>query len=342
MMMMMMIVMASRVRPIAAFVGRSGGWTLGTVVVNTSAPRRRHAPVGSTPRLLPVIISFSRLLSASHQLDSNKRDEYSTDVERHVELKRRAFLEKVRDSLRRNVLPNVKTNGMVMLVGVSGGCDSVGLLHALVQIMTPKERQGEFQWLDKTVQLHVVHFDHKQRGADSDVDAVFVQQMCSTLNLPCHVYDWDNPCSTLTTTAFSQNAARKWRRSTMYTLLQSLTCGEQGVILTAHHRDDSDETLLLKLLRGVHVTNLVGMDPVLVGGEEMPAAIVARPLLDTPKKDIIDFVTLLNLEWREDESNASDKYLRNRVRNELIPLLSDMVGGADVLQVRFAGAGTPL
>jgi tRNA(Ile)-lysidine synthase len=77
------------------------------------------------------------------------------------------------------------------------------------------------------------------------------------------------------------------------------------------------------------------MDPVVVGGEEMPVAIVARPLLDTPKKDIIDFLTSLNLEWREDKSNASDKYLRNRVRNELIPLLSDIMGGADVLQVRL-------
>jgi tRNA(Ile)-lysidine synthase len=252
-------------------------------------------------------------------------------MQQDAELKRSVFLDKIRDSLKRNVFSNLKKNEIVMLVGVSGGCDSVGLLHALVQIMTPNQQQGDFQLFDKTIKLHVVHFDHKQRGANSDGDVLFVQQMCSTLNLPCHVYEWDS-CSMM---AFSQNTARKWRRSTMYTLLQSLTCGEQGVILTAHHRDDSDETLLLKLLRGVHVTNLVGMDPVVIGGEEMLDAIVARPLLDTPKKEIIDFLRSLALEWREDESNVSDKYLRNRVRNELIPLLSDMMGGADVLQVRL-------
>jgi hypothetical protein len=226
-----MLMLATRVRPIAAFVGRSGGWIVGTMVYN--APRH-HQVVRPVPRL--PIISSSRLLSS----DQRDHDEYSTDIQQDVELKRRVFLEKVRDSLKQNVVSNLKTNGTVMLVGVSGGSDSVGLLHALVQIMTPNQ-QGDFQLFDKTVKLHVVHFDHHQRGTDSDLDVIFVQQMCSTLNLPCHVYEWD-ACST---TAFSQNAARKWRRSTMYTLLQSLTCGEQGVILTAHHRDDSDEALLL-------------------------------------------------------------------------------------------------
>ena len=117
----------------------------------------------------------------------------------------------------------------------------------------------------------------------------------------------------------------------MYTLLQSLG---KGVILTAHHKDDSEETLLLKLLRGVHLTNLVGMEPVVVGSRDMPEAIVARPLLDVRKTDILDFLQSIHQPWRQDESNASDKYLRNRVRSELVPLLSDVMGGAHVFQVR--------
>ena len=78
---------------------------------------------------------------------------------------------------------------------------------------------------------------------------------------------------------------------------------------------------ILKMLRGVHLTNLVGMEPIVMGTKEMPNAIIARPLLNARKTDIVDFLTLNQLEWREDESNASNKYLRNRVRNELIPLV---------------------
>lgn len=321
--------MILRLRPIAAFVGQREKWTVATIMVNNIAPQQHRLERVTVlqPRSQLPLISCTRRLNSGQQQQQHDRND-STDMQPNVTLKRHTFLEKIRESLHRNVVSNLKTNEVVLLVGVSGGCDSVGLLHALMHILIPQ--QGDFQLFDKTCKLHVVHFNHKQRGAHSDGDAHFVQQVCKTLNLPCHIYEWDDS----TEVAFSQNAARQWRRSTMYTLLQSLTCGE-GVILTAHHRDDSNETLLLKLLRGVHVTNLMGMDPVLVRGREMPEAIVARPLLNVSKNDIIDFLTLLNLQWREDESNSSDKYLRNRVRNELIPLLSDMMGGGDALQVRL-------
>jgi len=252
----------------------------------------------------------------------------------YSEPKRHAVLELIQESFESLILshlPDSSSEEVMLLVGVSGGCDSVGLLHALNRVMI---RVGDKFHLPNHPStwftINVVHFNHKQRGGASDGDAVFVQQLCKELNLPCRVYEWDSADAT----AFSQDRARQWRRSTMYSLLQSLSSEQHGVILTAHHRDDSEESMLLKMLRGVHLTNLVGMDAVVPGSEDMPNAIIARPMLGIRKADIVDFLESHDLTWREDESNASDKYLRNRVRNELMPLLSDMMGGADVLQVR--------
>ena len=135
--------------------------------------------------------------------------------------------------------------------------------------------------------------------------------------------------------AFSQDVARIWRRTTMYELLlQNLIDRQRGILVTAHHRNDSTETLLLKLLRGVHITNLVGMD-IVTEPNDMPQAIMARPMLGVSKEDVQEFLTSQNLPWREDASNASSKYKRNRVRNELVPLLADIVGSEELLEKRL-------
>ena len=122
----------------------------------------------------------------------------------------------------------------------------------------------------------------------------------------------------------------------MYRLmLQTLTSDrKRGILMTAHHRDDSTETLLLKVLRGVHITNLVGMDLV-SEPNDMPRAVWARPMLTVTKQDIMEFLTARNLKWREDATNASSKYKRNRVRNELIPLLAEIVGSQELLEKRL-------
>lgn len=117
----------------------------------------------------------------------------------------------------------------------------------------------------------------------------------------------------------------------MTKLIQSSDCSS-GLIFTAHHADDSDETLLLKLLRGAHLSNLSGMNPITVKSQSIA---YARPLLHTRKQDIIQFLTKFGFAWREDESNSSPKYLRNRVRNELLPLIHDIVGGEEIFQKRL-------
>lgn len=328
------------IRPLTAF----GGWkrcvrTLN--VINIGIPVQQAVALRvSRARPSQCCCCRTRLFSADNR-DAAANDPQETDSESS---RRHIVLDSIEESFESNIfsnLPGSSKDDVVLLVGVSGGCDSVGLLHALVHNLTRVD-DNKFQFPNfpnTSFQLHVVHFNHMQRGAESDGDAQFVQELCDELDLPCHVYDWQS--SSDDCIAFSQDKARQWRRLTMYSLLQSLSEGGTGVIVTAHHRDDSEESMMLKLLRGVHLTNLVGMDPVIVGSKDMPNAIIVRPMLNVRKADIVDYLQSNHLEWREDESNASDKYLRNRVRNELVPLLSDMMGGEDVLQVRDCALGEP-
>jgi tRNA(Ile)-lysidine synthetase-like protein len=269
----------------------------------------------------------------------------------------------------------------VYLLGVSGGSDSVALLHLMMECIRRYDAG-----MRESTSLHVVHFDHQQRGVDSTKDCEFVRRLCRDHGLPCHVYAWNTEaganCSAWYAQqqpqpqppAFSQDTARKWRRRTMWHLLSDLVrvwptpesvegapMGEPmlptvGILLTAHHLDDSNESMLLKLLRGTHLTNLQGMAMVHIddeinndgididGDASRPAPTTwGRPLLSVRKSQLLEFLTSRGLAWREDASNQSSKYLRNRVRNELVPLLADLAShggngggdGATALQTRL-------
>ncbi|CAB9530442.1 lysidine synthase [Seminavis robusta] len=290
------------------------------------------------------------------------------------------FLQTVETSLGTDILPQVSLlsggtdsdndESVILLVGVSGGCDSMALLHALLDISTtavnptpPQDSNNRmagarrcFHNLNQDFELHVVHFDHCQRGLESQLDCQLVQDTCKERGVPCHVYTWDddNDDGTENNKTFSQDSARKWRQSTMAQLLQTLTSTtiasslmddgvaddsssqrrRPGVILTAHHADDSQETILLKLLRGVHIQNLSGMAP-LQQIQQDGTTLLGRPLLELTKNQIQGYLHSQGYVWREDASNQSNKYLRNRVRNQLIPLLEDLVGSQDVLTKRL-------
>lgn len=309
------------------------------------------------------------------------------------------FLNHVQESLCERILPHIIQSGqpgrmstadapkdsgdtivdpntqppIVLLVAVSGGCDSMGLLHALLDMTDPVVdtagrgicptpntipfRRFLFQdsrmkhRYDLVAEVHVAHFDHRQRGRESEQDKQLVQETCRRYDLPCHVYHWgdsddddsDDEKDSVGSIKFSQDKARQWRQSTLAQLLKDLTKGRTdhvpvttnqrdpsdnvverpGVILTAHHANDSQETLLLKLLRGVHVQNLSGMDA--IHYRETSQTFWARPLLEVTKDQIQDYLTQQGYVWREDESNRTDKYLRNRVRNELIPLMEGAI-----------------
>ena len=187
-----------------------------------------------------------------------------------------------------------------MLIGVSGGVDSVVLLHMLSHL---QERLG--------IRLHVAHLNHQFRGTEAERDAEFVRRLAGELAAECTVESVDVPAFMREANLSPQDAARQCR----YRFFQTLA-GRLGAekIATAHQADDQAETVLLGLLRGVGLRGLGGIRPVLEGR-------IIRPLLSSSRAQIERFARQRKLSYVTDSSNLSRKYLRNAIRLDLLPFL---------------------
>ncbi len=216
--------------------------------------------------------------------------------------------------------------GSTVIVGVSGGTDSLGLLHAL-NALAP-----EFD-----LRLHVAHLDHQLRGAEAQADASFVHDMARQWNLP-HTIDARDVHGFARDSKLSlEEAARQVRYGF---LLEVALAQHSDVIAVAHNADDQAESVLMHFLRGSGLSGLHGMLPKMhlkeyriqrsaVSGQHSALSsqqsgskiYLVRPFLETPRSAIEAYCQQQNLHPRVDATNVDTTYFRNRLRHELLPLL---------------------
>lgn len=210
------------------------------------------------------------------------------------------------------------SRGARWLVGVSGGADSVALLHLLVG--------AGFR------NLVVCHLDHRLRGRASTEDARFVRRLADKLGLHCETGCIDVRARMNVRAESMETAARNARHEFLAECAVKHRCRR---VLLAHHADDQAETVLWNLLRGSH--GLKGMreeQGITVAGCRLN---LVRPLLGVRHAVLVDWLKAHGHSWREDASNKQPVAVRNRLRNEVFPLLSD-ISGRDAVEAFIRGA----
>ena len=200
--------------------------------------------------------------------------------------------------------------GSLLIVAVSGGPDSLALLHSLWRI-------GK----DRDLRLHGAHLDHGLRGCSSDADAAFVAQTFERMGIPYTVERADVSAMRRRERLSLEDAARRLRHG-----LFARVADQQGAeaVALGHTLDDQAETVLLHLVRGSGLTGLRGMahsSEMDVSGGKLR---LLRPLLRVTRRDTAEYCRTIGVEPRLDESNLSPRPTRNRIRLELLPLMEKM------------------
>lgn len=211
-----------------------------------------------------------------------------------------------------------------LVVAVSGGADSVCLLHVLAQ------RQRELG-----VELHVAHLNHQLRGAESDADAAYVSELASQMGIPATIERRAAAAYREQQGYSLEEAARELRYTYLAQVAGAIAASR---VAAGHTRNDHVETILMHLLRGTGVTGLRGLQPrsLLPYGGDRGRIEVVRPLLEVTREETLDYCRRYRLAPRTDSSNLSPAFLRNRVRLELLPVLRDYNPGIDNALLRLA------
>ncbi|HZW63812.1 MAG TPA: tRNA lysidine(34) synthetase TilS [Flavobacteriaceae bacterium] len=185
-----------------------------------------------------------------------------------------------------------------VLVAVSGGIDSVVLTHLCTTL---------------GLNISLAHCNFNLRGKESDADEDFVIEFADELELEVFIQNFDTQDYARSHSLSLQMAARQLRYSWFDELSNQLNFDS---ILTAHHADDNLETFLINLSRGTGLEGLTGIPE--INGK------VIRPLLPFSRQEIENYAKNQGLQWREDSSNVSEKYLRNKIRHQVIPTLKEI------------------
>ena len=232
------------------------------------------------------------------------------------------LIEKVKEAIERD---HLIPEGLRVIVGVSGGADSVALLHIL-------HRLG--------YDLTVAHLNHSIRGAEADADEQFVKDLCVELGAKCVTIKIDVPVLAKEKGLSLEMAAREARHAFFRSVISDLptslklrrTCGPltsvicppisdfcplTPVLCLAHHADDQLETFFLRAARGSGPGGLGGMRV----SQKLAAMQLRRPMLGIRRSEIFQWLEKEGIEWREDASNADEGIPRNLVRHQILPTL---------------------
>ncbi len=207
------------------------------------------------------------------------------------------------------ILQNIQQNfpellSAKLLLAVSGGVDSMVMLDVLKKL---------------NLNIFVAHCNFKLRGEESDAETQFLKAYLEQQNIPHQIIYFDTEAYAQNQKLSIQLAARELRYNWFYDLLKNQ---DLDYIITAHHLDDQVETFLINFTRGTGIEGLTGM----------PAKNdkIRRPFLTASRQEILDYAKTYKVEWRDDSSNASTKYFRNKIRHKVVPVLKEL--NTDFLQ----------
>lgn len=195
------------------------------------------------------------------------------------------------------------SSGDTIVVAVSGGPDSIALLHGLCQL------KSRYRW-----KVIAAHLNHSFRGQEADEDGRYVEKIAEELSIPSFIEKINVPQKMKEWGMGSQETSRLIRYEFLDRVARSYP---KSIIATAHHADDQVETIIMRLLRGTGIEGLSGI-PIKRMEKGVP---LIRPLLRVSRSQIEHYCKVQGLFPRTDKSNLSGKYTRNRIRLEVIPLL---------------------
>ena len=195
-----------------------------------------------------------------------------------------------------------------VIAGVSGGADSICLLFMLIEL----KKEMDFD-------LSAVHVHHGLRGEDADQDEKYVTELCNQQKIPLYVYHENVREYASFHKIGEEEAGREIRKKCF---MQAMEERNANIIALAHHQNDNVETLLWNLCRGTGLQGLAGIAP--VNGN------IIRPLLCVKRAEIEEYLKNRGISYCIDETNHSDQYTRNRIRNHMIPYMEEQINEQSV------------
>ena len=207
--------------------------------------------------------------------------------------------QKVKETIKKYNLIN---SGDRIVLGVSGGPDSIAMLDILRQL------RDEIKF-----EIYVVHINHNIRGKDADEDEEYVKKYCENYNIKCFSKKIDVPTIAQNEKIGTEEAVKKVRYEYFEEILQKTNSNKIGI---AHNKNDKVETIIMHLLRGSGVSGLRGIEPIRENK-------FIKPLIECDRQEIEKYCKENNLQPRIDKTNFENEYTRNKIRNIVIPYIKE-------------------